>query len=454
MATSNPSVTPPRARPPGVPLRHRVVRGLQWEVSGQVGMHLWRLAVNLITTRLLAPEAFGVIGLAQVFVLFLTLVSNVGLQGSVIHHVRGDDRDFLNTVWTVGVIRGFLIWLILWLGAVPFANFYATPDLAWVLPLIGFSAAVRGFSSTSVLTASRHLNNSWFVKVDCGSQLIGTTATLLIAFFIRSVLALALGWIVTALAYLLLSYCRSDIRLNRFCWDRHALKSLWAFGRWAMASGGFMLVQLRGDRLAFGCFVSSAELGVYVIGANLAILPMTLFWRINTGIAQPFYAQICREMPDRRRRKIRRMRLGILLSHIFPLALLVVFGQPVVDLVYNAEYSRAGWFCSLVALASMVLVSTDMGPIFPARGDARTHFNIMAVRTLCFVLGIIGGFYVGRHMGDAFNGMLYGIVVSPLLSYPYQAVLYHRIHAWLPEVDALGLSCVALLIAGQAGGFF
>ena len=105
-------------------LRHRVLNSLGWEVGGQLGMQVTRFGGNILLTRLLLPEAFGVIGLAQVFLMALNLLSDVGLTASVIHHPRGKEAKFLDTVWTVSIIRGWILWGLSCLGAVPFARFY------------------------------------------------------------------------------------------------------------------------------------------------------------------------------------------------------------------------------------------------------------------------------------------------------------------------------------------
>ena len=45
-------------------LRERATRGAAWMVAGQGGRALLRLGSNLILTRLLFPEAFGLVALA------------------------------------------------------------------------------------------------------------------------------------------------------------------------------------------------------------------------------------------------------------------------------------------------------------------------------------------------------------------------------------------------------
>jgi O-antigen/teichoic acid export membrane protein len=269
-----------------------------------------------------------------------------------------------------------------------------------------------------------------------------------------SVLALAWGWVATGAAYAACSFLSKDARWPRIRWDRDTVRSLSSFGRWACASGWLLIFQQRGDRLVLGKIVAPGELGNFVIASNLALLPLTMFLRINTGVAQPLYARI-RDLPrDEMRAKIRRLRLGIMASHVPVLVLMVIFGQPLVDLFYTPEYARAGWYCSLACLAALTRVGTDLGPIFPAYGDSFTHFHITLVRTIVLVLARAVGYAVGAACGSPANGVLYGAILAPILSYPHQAVLYHRIHAWLPEVDLIALIPAFLLLLGHAKGLF
>jgi O-antigen/teichoic acid export membrane protein len=431
------------------PLRRKVIRGISWELAGQFGTQLWRFASNLILTRLLAPEAFGLIGIVQVFMMAITLFSDIGLQSSVIHDRRGEERRFLDTVWTVSVIRGLIMWLVTCLLAGPSAALFDMPELVWLLPITGLSSILRGFASTSLLTASRNLRNDWYVLVESGSQVIGTTFTVVLAFWLRSVSALAWGWTITAAAYTLLSFARRDVPWNRFCWDREIARSLSRFGRWALVSGGLTILQQRGDRLGLVKVISTAQLGAYVIGSNLALLPMTVFMRLNSAVGQPLYARV-RDLPAASARsKIRRLRLGIVLTHMPVMVLLVIFGKPLVDLMYPAKYELAGWYCSLASLAGLVRIGSDLGPINLAHGDSWTHLKIMVVRTISLIFSMAAGYFVGSVWGTPGDGLLYGIVVSPLLAYPYQAGVYQRLNAWLPEVDMLALIPACLLMVGQ-----
>ena len=90
----------------GQGLRALALRGAVWTVLGFGLSNLLRLGSSLALTRILAPDIFGLMALAMVFVTGLTLLSDVGTTASVVRSDRGEDPSFLRTVWTVQVLRG------------------------------------------------------------------------------------------------------------------------------------------------------------------------------------------------------------------------------------------------------------------------------------------------------------------------------------------------------------
>ncbi|MFN3500356.1 MAG: oligosaccharide flippase family protein, partial [Pannonibacter indicus] len=75
------------------------MRGTAISLAGTGGQQLLRLASNLALTRLLFPEAFGLMALIQTFMVGLQMFSDIGIRPSIIQNKRGEEADFLNTAW-------------------------------------------------------------------------------------------------------------------------------------------------------------------------------------------------------------------------------------------------------------------------------------------------------------------------------------------------------------------
>ena len=138
-------------------LRAKAMRGSGWTIAGFGTGQVLRLGSNLILTRMLLPEAFGLMALAQVFLQGLDMLSDIGVGPSIVQNKRGGDQEFLATAWTMQIIRGFFLFLIMCGLSYPVSRMYGEPVLFPILIWIGLAAAIKGFQSIGLATASRKM---------------------------------------------------------------------------------------------------------------------------------------------------------------------------------------------------------------------------------------------------------------------------------------------------------
>jgi len=78
-------------------IKKKAIKGAAFVLAGYGLSQALRLGGNLILTRLLVPELFGIMALARAFITGLLFFSDIGLRPSIIRSPRGDDPVFLNT---------------------------------------------------------------------------------------------------------------------------------------------------------------------------------------------------------------------------------------------------------------------------------------------------------------------------------------------------------------------
>src|ERR1700730_10370939 len=99
------------ALPARIALKRRVLNAGGWLFVGY-GLSLTiRLGSNLLMTRLLLPEMFGVVSMAGIVLVGLAMFSDLGLKQCIVRSERGHDAAFLNTAWTIQILQGALLWL-------------------------------------------------------------------------------------------------------------------------------------------------------------------------------------------------------------------------------------------------------------------------------------------------------------------------------------------------------
>jgi O-antigen/teichoic acid export membrane protein len=81
-----------------------------WILIGYALALILRLLGNLIMTRIFVPDVFGIMAIATVVQVIISLLSDIGLFQAIIQSPNGEKPSLLNTAWTVQALRGCLIW--------------------------------------------------------------------------------------------------------------------------------------------------------------------------------------------------------------------------------------------------------------------------------------------------------------------------------------------------------
>ena len=411
----------------------RAMRGSAFTAMGYVASQAVRLASNLILTRLLFPEAFGLMALVTVFMVGLAMFSDVGLGPSIMQNKRGDDRGFLNTAWTIQVIRGGVLWLGTCAMALPVAAFYGAPALAQLLPVAGLTLLIAGFYPTRIETANRHLALGLVTLLDLASQVVGIAVMVVIAVATGSVWALVWGGIAGQMAKLVFTTLWLPGERNRFAWDRAAAVELIRFGKWIFLSTACGFLLLQGDKAILGRYLSLEALGVYNIGYFLASFPMLLAGAVTGRVLIPLYRDSQPGSAPENARKLRRMRYVLSAVIAALLALMALVGVPLVGLLYDDRYTAAGAIVVLIACLQMPqMVGQTYDQAALAAGDSRAFFLVMAGRaamqTVLFLIGAELGGLVGALAGQA---------LAAVLVYPAVVWLARRHDAWDIRHDLL-----------------
>lgn len=377
-------------------LKAKAMRGSVWTIVGFGSGQVLRLGSSLSLTRLLVPEAFGLMALVGVFMQGLAMFSDVGTGPAIMQNKRGDDPEFLDTAWTIQACRGVILALGACLIAYPAAAFYEEPMLQWLLPVSGISAFVAGLNPTKLISANRHLALGRLTVIELATQVITIIALIVLAWTTRSVWSLVLGGIVGSIANLMLLRTYLPGQLNRFRWDASAAKQLVRFGRWIFLATAISFVGQQFDRLFLGRAMSTTELGVYSIGLIFAGAAITCNMQLIRRIGLATLTHTYREKPGdvaNRYDKIRKISDSVFMPG---LGVLTVIAPLVIQLLYDRRYWSAGGILQILAIAAVVpCILEPAETCLVAIGKPRWGTARYALRTMTCVFCIPLAWHLG-----------------------------------------------------------
>lgn len=424
----------------GSSLRSRAVHSGAWIGAGFAVQKVLQLGSNLVLTRLLFPEAFGLMALANVILIGLTMFSDIGIKPAIIQSTRGEDEAFLNTAWSMQIVRGFVIWIGAAVLAYPASLIYGQPQLFPLIAVLGGTAGISGFASISLASSERRLMIGRVTIIQVISQFITLIITILMAWKTQSFWALAYGAVIGSAANTLLSYMVIPTHKHRFVFEADAFVSLFRFGRWIFVSTLITYLGGQGLRAIQGAYVSPTELGILAIAQTLAWIPGDITAQIMNVVGFSALSEIRRRGHNEMVSALKSMRLKVVYASL-PIFIGLSLGSGIIiNIMYDQRYEQAGSYLAIIALTGAISVIT-MGyqSALMAMGKVRLHTLVLTVAMVGRICGLAIGFYLYQ-----VPGMLIGIGIGGLAGYIIAAISAKRLGFYFVTNDICFFSIISI----------
>ena len=406
-----------------------------------------RMVSSVVLTRLFSPEFFGLMTLLTTVLVGLNLFSHIGLGDSVIQSPRGDEPVFLNTAWTLQVLRGIGLWVMTVLLAWPVARFYHEPRMLMLFPVLGFGCVIAGFSSPSLLNLARHMGVGKASILEFVGQAVNFVVTLVWALFSPSLWALVGGRIASELVRTALSFFFIPELRPHFVLDKECVRSLIHFGKWILIGTALTFLGTQSDRLILGKLISIQLLGVYGVAYALSDMPRSIINMFCSRVGYPFIARFTQQPRHEYRSILIKYRMPVLAVGGLGLVVLVCTGDQMILHLYDHRYSAAAWMVSVLAVGLWhTMLYSTLSPAILALAKPRYNAVANLVYCLCLFIMIPVGFH--------YFGMLGAVLAVAFGDLPvYFVVLYAAYREEIGTLiqDALmTLAFVATLVGGLA----
>jgi O-antigen/teichoic acid export membrane protein len=414
-----------------ISLKGRVLGAGFWSIAGFALTYAIRLGSSLLMTRLLVPQVFGVMAIATMVMVGLAMFSDFGLQPNIVQSRRGSDPAYLNTAWTIQIIRGLLLWLIALcisllvfaanhVGFLPKASAYADPFLPRVIAVVSVTVAILGFQSTKLFEASRNLWLGRVTLIQLAAHVIGLICMIGWACIDPSIWALVAGNICSAATTTLLSHIWLPGVANRWHWEGSAVHEIIYFGKWIFLSSILFFVANNADRMLLGVYVDSATLGIYSIAFTIFSAIAQILNTIFSQVSFPALSEVVRERALELKRSLYRFHVLTATLTYLCAGGLIASGDTLIRLLYDPRYQQAGWILEVLSVA-LISVPFNLGQLgFLARGLPRVFTHVIAIRVAVTLVLIPLGFHF-----FGFPGAVWAIAVSQLMGTP--AVIYYQV---------------------------
>lgn len=333
-------------------LRKRVLSGVSLNAASMFLREAMHLGRSIILARLLAPDDFGLFGMAVTLMGAMRVLTHMHLYGAVIANKFSSDEEVsrqLDTIWTAELVRRFCLTLLLWASIYPTVHFYGDERLYAILLLTSLTPFIQGFQNKGLILLRKKVRFAKVVWYELTSDLIGVVASIGFALWTRSVWALVLSQLLSAVLSVLVSYAFNSYR-PRFAFDKSAFKLAFNYGKYMFIIGVMTYITTTADNVVIGKLLGPSVLGIYIVAYSFSSLPTKILYHVLSNVMFPAYAELKAHSAERLKKAF--VRGFVITSTLLTIITVPIFvhAEEIIHLLYGAKWDAAGPLLRVLAL--------------------------------------------------------------------------------------------------------
>lgn len=383
-----------------------------------------RLGSNLIVTRLLEPEMFGVMAVVYVLIQGIGMFSDLGLWAFIVRHENHDDPHLLNAVWTIQVIRGWgmffvilMMSLFLYFGNMFWGNYfhgiYANPQLPILVLIAGIGSVISGYKSMASPVMHRKLELGKLELVELISQIAGVSVMLIWVWFYPTIWALLSAGIVSIVVSTILGYRFFPFR-HKFILDKSINKEVYQFSKWIVLASALTYLFSQGDKLFFAAKIDASTLGVYSIAVMLVASLTSITETLASKIVFPIFSSQAQGYRQTLKANYYKVRLYLDFPIFLVAGVLISIAPILIETLYDDRYNEASTILQILVFSmignSLSLVSMEC---LSALSITKIRMWVMLIRTTSLFIGLPLFFYL-----YGYHGAVWVVALNVWMSLP------------------------------------
>jgi PST family polysaccharide transporter len=392
-----------------------LVRGIAWTWVIKWLAQCVSWASTIVVARVLVPSDYGLIGMATVYLGFVTTINEFGLGAAVVtqHALNENQRAQINTL---AVLLGVAAFALSCGAAIPLARFFGAPEVRWIVTAMSVSLIISAFRTVPASLLEQDLRFKLLAGIEGVQVILQATSIVALALIGLGYWAIVVGGLVGAT---LSTGIVVIMRPQPFAWPRtDSIRDALTFSWHILVTRVSWYIQSNSDFLVAGRVLGPSALGAYTIGWTIASAPVDKITALIGRVTFPFFAAIQEDRAALGRYLLRLTEGLSLVTFSAGVGLAMVADDFVLTLL-GAKWEPAIGPLRLLALLSAFRTILPLLPqVLNVTGESRFAMRISLLK--CILLPI--GFYFGSQWS------IVGIAAVWLLVHPVTSIpMYQRV---------------------------
>ena len=389
-------------------LENKIIKNSSWDVFQQLYSSILAFVVGIVSARVLGPSNYGIIGIVNAVMLFVSAVSWLGLDSIFALAVVSDPQKEETIVGTTLVVK-----IVITLACLPIAFFvvdsvYNEKAITIVFVIVSFSMVFQIYEIIRWWLQCKYETKYYSLVMIC----VSTIMTVFQLFLILSKKNVYWFATVQGIQNFLLSVCLICIYFkhfkNKMCFSIDILKSMLKNSYHYIISALSITVYMQIDKIMIGKMLSEHAAGCYNAAVNISVLWQFVPISIINAI-RPFLFKCNQEKGTKFIDYYKKMVFVIVLVSFAISTVITLFSPQIITMLYGSDYYEAIVplrICTWATFFSMIGVMRSIWILANNYNRYDKYFTVIAA-----VINVVLNYYGIIHFG------IVGAAISTLVSY-------------------------------------
>ena len=403
------------------------------------------------------PDAFGLMAIATALYVWLGMLTDFGVNASIVRSKESDKPEFLATAFSIQVGRGAIIAALLAIVSVCLSlaqeyefvkpgTVYSDPRLPLFLFGICLSVGMTSFQSIKHAIAQRQMNLRPLVVLEVSGQLVALAVMIFASRLDTGAFTLIIGMLAANLTVVIGSYLFLPGPRSAFGFKREHFDEIFHYGKWLLIASFFGFLANKGNQVLFGYLFDKTAFSFFAIATIWVTAAETVIAKILQSVAYPAFSEILRKKPENLTQTYASFRLAADLSCFAIFAGIYICSGYFFSIIYSPEYAPVADYVKLLSVYILFLPYRLLNTAILASGDSR-RFTIIAIAPSVALFSLTPLIFnrFGAEAAIVFSASI------PIFALPFTWKFSEKIvrFSWLREMPMIILSVLGacLLIA-------
>ncbi len=356
-------------------VKQKFLRGSLWLGLGSILLRFMELFRSIILARLLLPEIFGLMGILSLLREGIEQFTQMGFGDAIIYR-KSEIDECINTAWILNIIRGLLLFVLLYFLSPLVSSFYGEDVLNIGIKVLAIVFIFNGFSNTYMILYRKNIDFKKIAILNLVSQFIGIVAVIILAYYLRNIWALLFGTLFSSLAQMLLSYWIAE-KKPKLSFDKKLAWEMFHYSKYLTGAGILVFLITRLDDGLVGKVLGMEELGFYINAYFFANLPATHITAILAPLIFPTYSYYNEDQEKLNQLFLRVLKVVSIVTIPASFGVLALSDEIASVLLGDIWLPMVPALKILVFFGLFRAIGACTGPLFKAMGKPRVIFWIL-----------------------------------------------------------------------------